>query len=275
MKHHVFHWVREILLLLATLIILLPIFYFVISSVQVAEDILFYPLQMTPKMFTFENFTVAFSKMKYFEAVKNTAFITIGSLLLTVIFGSMTGFAIARVRARRFTLTYSFLVALMVVPFIGCVIPLVVMMNRSGLYNSLWSCLLIQAAWNLPFATFLYTGFMKSLPGELEEAAMIDGCNLFSTYLRIFFPLQAPVTATCCIRCGIGVWNDYLVSSSFLNSAKSPTLMVSVKKFFGQYVNEYGQSFAAVVMCSIPIFILFVFLQKYFVKGMAAGSVKG
>lgn len=121
MKHHVFHWVREILLLLATLIILLPIFYFVISAFKLREDILFYPLQMTPKMFTFENFTVAFSKMKYFEAVKNTAFITIGSLLLTVIFGSMTGFAIARVRARRFTLTYSFLVALMVVPFIGCV----------------------------------------------------------------------------------------------------------------------------------------------------------
>lgn len=266
---------REVLLVLATLVILLPIFYFVISAFKLREDILFYPLKMTLEMFTFENFKVAFEKMKYFESVKNTAFITFGSLLLTVAFGSMTGFVIARVKSRRFAMAYSFLVALMVVPFIGCVIPLVVIMNRVGLYNSLWSCLLIQAAWNLPFATFLYTGFMRSLPGELEEAAMIDGCNLFSTYLRIFFPLQAPVTATCCIRCGIGVWNDYLVSAHFLNSAKSPTLMVSVGKFFGQYVNEYGQSFAAVVMCSIPIFILFVFLQKYFVKGMAAGSVKG
>lgn len=266
---------REVLLVLATLVVLLPIFYFVISAFKLREDILFYPLQITLEMFTFENFTEAFSKMKYFESVKNTAFITFGSLLLTVICGSMTGFAIARVRTRRFTLAYSFLIALMVVPFIGCVIPLVVIMNRVGLYNSLWSCLLIQAAWNLPFATFLYTGFMRSLPGELEDAAMIDGCNLFSTYWRIFLPLQAPVTATCCICCGIGVWNDYLVSSSFLNSAKTPTLMVSVRKFFGQYVNEYGQSFAAVVMCSIPIVILFVFLQKYFVKGIAAGSVKG
>lgn len=275
MQKKILHFSGEFLLLLVTLVILAPIFYFVISAFKLREDILFYPLKITAEMFTFENFTVAYSKMKFIQAVTNTGFITVGSLVFTVIFSSMAGFVIARIPAKRFTVAYSFLVALMVVPFIGCVIPLVVIMNRIGLYNNLWSCLLIQAGWNLPFATFLYTGFMKSLPGELEEAAMIDGCSLFGTYMRVFLPLQAPVTATCCIRCGIGVWNDYLVSSSFLNSAKSPTLMVSVKKFFGQYVNEYGQSFAAVVMCSIPIFILFLFLQKYFVKGMAAGSVKG
>jgi len=275
MKKKILHFLYEAVLLIATLIILLPIFYFAISAFKLREDILFYPLKMTARMFTLDNFVVAYSKMKFFEAMSNTAFITFGSLIITVVFSSMAGFAMARVAARRFTLSYSFMVTLMVVPFIGCVVPLVVIMNRIGLYNSLWSCLLIQAGWNLPFATFLYTGFMKSLPKELEEAAVIDGCSLFGTYFRIFLPLQVPVTATCCIRCGIGVWNDYLVSASFLNSSKSPTLMVSVKKFFGQYVNEYGQSFAAVVMCSIPIVVLFLFLQKYFIKGIAAGAVKG
>ena len=275
MGKKVSHFVSEFLLLLATFIIMTPIFYFVISAFKLREDILYHPLTITPEMFTFQNFTVAYSKMKFFEAMKNTGFITVGSLILTVIFSSMAGFAIARVAGKRFKLSYSYLVALMVVPFIGCLIPLVVLMKRAGLYNNLWSCLLIQAGWNIPFATFLYTGFMRSLPNELEEAAMIDGCSLFGTYLRVFLPLQAPVTATCCIRCGIGVWNDYLVSATFLNSAKMPTLLVSVRKFFGQYVNEYGQSFAAVVMCSIPIVLLFIFLQKYFVKGIAAGSVKG
>ena len=265
-KKKVVPLLMEGLILFITIAILLPVFYFVISAFKSREDILFYPLKMTVEMFTFDNFIIAFSKMKYFASVKNTAIITGVSLAFTVGLSSM---------ARRFQISYSFLVALMVIPFIGCVIPLVIIMNRIGLYNHLWACILIQSSWNLPFATFLYTGFMKSLPGELEEAAMIDGCSLFKTYLRVFLPLQAPVTATCCIRCGIGVWNDYLVSSSFLNSAKSPTLMVSVKKFFGQYVNEYGQSFAAVVMCSIPIFLVFIFLQKYFIKGMAAGAVKG
>ena len=274
-KNKAFAVFKEIVLLIATLIMLLPIFYFVISAFKLREDIVYYPLKMTKEMFTLDNFKVAYEKMKYFESVKNTGFITVGAVIILVIFGSMTGFVIARVKAKRFNMIYSYLLALMVVPFIGCLIPLVVMMNRVGLYNSLWSCLLIQAGWNLPFATFLYTGFMRSLPGELEEAAMIDGCSLFGTYIKVFLPLLAPVTSTCCIRCGIGIWNEYLVSASFLNSSKTPTLMVSVSKFFGQYVNEYGQSFAAVVMCSIPIVLLFVFLQKYFIKGMAAGAVKG
>ena len=267
--------VKEVLLVLATVIMLIPIYYFIVSAFKLREDILFYPLKITAQMFTLENFVVAYEKIKYVKSVSNTAFITIGSMIITIILGSLNGFVIARVKAKRFDVIYSYLLALMVIPFVGCLIPLVVMMNRVHLYNSLWSCLLIQAGWNIPFATFLYTGFMRSLPGELEEAAMIDGCSLFGTYARVFLPLLGPVTATCCIRCGIGVWNDYLVSASFLNSSKTPTLQVSVGKFFGQYVNEYGQSFAVVVMCSIPIILLFVFLQKYFIKGIAAGAVKG
>lgn len=266
---------KEILLLLATIVMLIPIYYFVISAFKLREDILFYPLKLSGEMFTLENFRIAFQKMKYLKSLSNTAFITIGSMVITIVLGSLNGFIIARVKARRFEMIYAYLLALMVIPFVGCLIPLVVMMNRVGLYNNLWSCLLIQAGWNLPFATFLYTGFMRSLPGELEEAAMIDGCSLFGTYARVFLPLLGPVTATCCIRCGIGVWNDYMVSASFLNSSKTPTLQVSVGKFFGQFVNEYGQSFAAVVLCSLPIIVLFLFLQKYFIKGMAAGAVKG
>lgn len=266
---------KEVLLLLATIVMLIPIYYFVISAFKIREDILFYPLEISPDMFTLENFQIAFHKMKYVKSLSNTAFITIGSMIITIVLGSLNGFIIARVKARRFEIIYTYLLALMVIPFVGCLIPLVVMMNRVGLYNNLWSCLLIQAGWNLPFATFLYTGFMRSLPGELEEAAMIDGCSLFGTYARVFLPLLGPVTATCCIRCGIGVWNDYMVSASFLNSSKTPTLQVSVGKFFGQFVNEYGQSFAAVVLCSLPIIVLFLFLQKYFIKGMAAGAVKG
>lgn len=266
---------KEVLLLLATIVMLIPIYYFVISAFKLREDILFYPLKLSGEMFTLENFRIAFQKMKYLKSLSNTAFITIGSMVITIVLGSLNGFIIARVKARRFEMIYAYLLALMVIPFVGCLIPLVVMMNRVGLYNNLWSCLLIQAGWNLPFATFLYTGFMRSLPGELEEAAMIDGCSLFGTYARVFLPLLGPVTATCCIRCGIGVWNDYMVSASFLNSSKTPTLQVSVGKFFGQFVNEYGQSFAAVVLCSLPIIILFLFLQKYFIKGMAAGAVKG
>ena len=225
-------------------------------------------------MFTLDNFKVAFEKIKYFQALKNTAIITAGALVLIIISSSLAGFSLSRIKAKRFSLYYAFIMSLMILPFIGCLLPLIVIINRVGLFNSLWSCLLIQAGWGVPFAIFLYTGFMRSLPGELEEAAMIDGCSLWGTYFKIFLPLLAPVTATCCIRTGIGIWNDYLVSATFLNSAKMPTIMVSVNKFFGEYVNEYGQSFAAVILCSIPALVLFLSLQKYFIKGIVAGSVK-
>ena len=181
--------VKEVLLVLATVIMLIPIYYFIVSAFKLREDILFYPLKITAQMFTLENFVVAYEKIKYVKSVSNTAFITIGSMIITIILGSLNGFVIARVKAKRFDVIYSYLLALMVIPFVGCLIPLVVMMNRVHLYNSLWSCLLIQAGWNIPFATFLYTGFMRSLPGELEEAAMIDGCSLFGTYARVFLPL--------------------------------------------------------------------------------------
>lgn len=275
MKRHVVNFLKELFLCAVTLIMLIPVFYFAISAFKLREDIIFHPLTITKNMFTFDNFKVAYSKIKLIKAVKNTASITIASMFIIIFPSSLAGFAIARVNAPRFKAAYKYMLSLMVLPFVSCLLPLVVILNRAGLYNKLWACILIEGAWGIPFATFLYTGFMKGLPKELEEAAMIDGCSLFKSYYQVFFPLMAPVTATCCIKSGIGIWQDYLISATFLNSAKTPTIMVSVNKFFGQYVNEYGQSFSAVMMVSLPTFVLFIFLQKYFIKGLSAGAVKG
>ena len=275
MGRHIKNFLKEFLLCALTLLMLTPVFYFAISAFKIREDIIFHPLSMTKEMFTLENFKIAYSKIKLMKAFKNTASITLMSMVIIIFPSSMAGFAIARLDAPQFKAAYKYMLSLMVLPFVSCLLPLVVMLNKAGLYNKLWACILIEGAWGIPFATFLYTGFMKSLPKELEEAAMIDGCSLFGSYFRVFFPLMAPVTATCCIKSGIGIWQDYLISATFLNSAKTPTIMVSVNKFFGQYVNEYGQSFAAVMMISIPTFVLFIFLQKYFIKGLSAGAVKG
>lgn len=268
-------FLSELGIILLTVLMLSPVYYFVISAFKVREDILMHPLTISFSEFTTESFTKAYSIVKFWPSLANTAIITAVSMAFTLVASSLAGFACARIKAKRFRVTYTYLVSLMVIPFVGCLIPLVVLMKRVNLLNNLWACILIQTGWNLPFATFLYTGFMRGIPGELEEAAIIDGCSLFGTYTRIFLPMLAPVTASCVIRQGIGMWHDYLVCSSFLNSAKQPTVMVSVKKFYGQYVAEYGQSFAAVFMFTLPILIVFLCLQKYFVKGIAAGAVKG
>ena len=260
---------------LATVILWIPIYYFVIGAFKKRTDIVKHPLTLDFGKVSFDNFTYAFKKMNLFKALGNTGFITVIALLIVIICGSLAGYAIARINHKSFRVFYAVIIALMVVPFIGALIPIVVLISKIGLYGSLWGNVLIQAAWNLPFAIFLFTGFMRSLPKEMEDAAYIDGCSTFGIYFRIFLPLLKPVTATCCIRAGIGIWNDYLVSNSLLNSARQPTLMVAVYSFFGQYVSEYGYAFAGIIMASAPIIVMFLFLQKYFIKGLVAGAVKG
>ncbi len=262
-------------LALATVILWMPIYYFVIGAFKKRTDIVKHPLALDFSRMSFDNFTYAFKKMNFFKALGNTGFITVIGLLIVIVCGSLAGFAIARIRHRLFQVFYTVIIALMVVPFIGALIPIVVLINRIGLYGSLWGNVLIQAAWNLPFSIFLFTGFMRALPKEMEDAAYIDGCTTTGIYGRIFLPLLKPVTATCCIRAGIGIWNDYLVSNSLLNSARQPTLMVAVYQFFGQYVSEYGYAFAGIIMASLPIIVMFLFLQRYFIKGLVAGAVKG
>ena len=265
----------EIALLIATVIMMIPVYYFVISSFKSRKDVIKAPLTINKEMFTLENFSYVIKKMKYWEAMGNTAFITLMALILVVVFASLAGFAIARCRHGIFSGYYKIIVTLMVIPFIGCLLPLVSQSVKLGLYNSIWGCIVIQAAWNMPFAVFLYTGFMQGIPKELEEAAYLDGCKPVGVYARIFLPLLAPVTATCCIRQGVGMWNDYLVSRALLNENKNPTLMVGITGFFGSRGSELAYAMTGVLLVSIPMIIMFLFLQKYFIKGIAAGAVKG
>ena len=267
--------VSEIGIGLATLIMMVPIYYFLISAFKARKDIIKFPLVINAELFTMENFPYVIKKIQYWKALGNTAFITAMALLIVIICASLAGFAIARIKSRGFSAYYKLIVTLMVIPFIGCLLPLVTIATKLKLYDNIWGCIVIQAAWNMPFAVFLYTGFMGSLPGELEEAAYIDGSSVFGVYARVFLPLLAPVTATCAIRQGTGIWNDYLVSRSLLNENSLPTLMVGINAFNGQRGQELGYIMTGVLLVSVPMIILFLCLQKYFIKGIAAGAVKG
>lgn len=266
---------EEAALLISSILMLIPIYYFVLGAFKGKTDIIKFPLKINTDMFTLSNFPYVIKKMKYWRALGNTVFITAMALLIIIVFGSLAGFAIARVRSRLFQGYYKGIVALMVIPFIGCLLPLAIQVRSMDLYDKLWGCILIQAAWNMPFAVFLYVGFMQGIPKDLEEAAYIDGCSTLGVYARVFLPLLAPVTATCCIRQGVGIWNDFLVSRTLLNENHYPTLMVGINSFFGARGSELGYAFTGVLLVSIPMVIVFLFLQKYFIKGITAGAVKG
>ena len=266
--------IGEFLFAVLTVIILMPVYYFLIGSFKARKDIVLHPL--TPNFeIGFKNFAYVWNRLHFPKALLDTAIITVVSLLLVVALGSLAGFAIARVKRKSFTVFYSALVALMVIPFIGCLIPLVKQSVSLGLYGSLTSVIVIQVAWNLPFATFLFVGFMEGIPKDLEEAAYIDGCSMFKTYVKVFIPLLSPVISTCCIRAGVGIWNDYLCTASLVNQVNTPTLMVGLYKFFYERGTEYGYAFAGIILASLPMIILFLCLQKNFIKGITAGAVKG
>lgn len=266
---------EEMLLLLATVVMLAPIYYLLIGAFKQRADIIKHPFSLTKEMFMLENFPKAIKNMDYWESLWNTFLITALSLLIVVFVASLAGFAIARARGKVFTVVYQSTVTLMVIPFISCLIPCIVQASELNLYSTIWGCIAYEAAWNVPMAIFLYTGFMRALPQELQDAAYIDGCNTYQVYARVFLPLLAPVTATCVIRCGVGMWNDYILARCMLNSVRTPTLMVSIYAFFGDRVNEYGLAFAGILLASAPMVMAFVFLQKYFIKGIVAGAVKG
>ncbi len=265
----------ELCLLICTVVCWLPVYYFVISAFKLRKDIVKYPLHIIWERFTVDNFSYVWKNMKLAQSLFNTSFITIVTLILLIGVSSMAGFALSRIKGKFFQVYYRANVALMVVPFISCLLSLVILSTKLNLYNTVWGCIFIHTAWHLPFCAFLYAGFMGSLPVELEEAAYIDGCSTFQVYFQIFLPLLAPITATCCIRSGITIWNDFLLSSTLLNSARKPTLMVGINSFFGEYVSEYGYAFAGIILASLPISILFIFLRKYFINGLTAGAVKG
>jgi len=265
----------ELLLLICTVIMLSPVLYLLLGAFKRRKDIVKHPFQLTPEMFTFENFPKAINNMNYWNALLYTALITVISLLIVILVSSIAGFAVARAKGKLFSVFYGAVVSIMVIPFISCLIPCIAQATRFKLYNTLWGCIAYEAAWNIPMAVFLYTGFMRALPAELQDAAYIDGCNTFQVYANVFLPLLAPVTATVAIRCGVGMWNDYILAKCMMNHVKYPTLMVSIYQFFGDRVNEYGLAFAGIIMASLPMVIIYVALQKYFIKGIVAGAVKG
>ncbi len=267
--------VEELILLLATLVQLTPLIYLAMGAFKNRSDIVKHPFSLTKEMFTLANFPKAVTNMKFLRSLSNTALITLISLVLVIFIGSLTGFAVARAKGKLFTIFYSICVALMVIPFISCLIPVITQATKLNIYNTVWGCIAYEAAWNIPMAVFLYTGFIRGLPQELQDAAYIDGCSTFKVYSSVFLPLLAPVTATCAIRCGVGMWNDYILARCMLNSVRIPTLMVSIYSFFGDRVNEYGLAFAGIILASLPMVIIYISLQKYFIKGIVAGAVKG
>lgn len=228
--------------------------------------------------FSFESYRTAFEKMNYFRSLKNSVLITVISVTILLLVGSMAGYAIARLKGKMGPFFQIFFLAGMIVSAQMSIIPMYRIVNGIGIGNTIAApiCLYVTSA--LPFSIFLYTNFIKSgVPYALEESACIDGASVPYTFFRIVIPLTKPALVSIVITQGVPIWNDFFFGMLFLSSPEKKTLPLTMLNFIGDMENatQWNMLFAACFLSAIPILIIYVFLQRYFVSGLTVGAVKG
>ena len=255
------------------LVYIVPFVFVLINSFKARKDIIANPLAL-PSTFKFTNFIDAFEKMNYGHAFVNTLIITVISVLVIIIFSSMTAYILVRKDWKFNKFIFFGMVLSMIIPFQGIMIPLVSIYGSIGMLNTKWALIYMYLGFGLSLAVFMYHGFIKSIPVELEEAAMIDGASRFQTFWQIVFPIMKPITMTITTLDMLWIWNDFLLPSLVLIAPNERTLQLSTYVFNGTYTTDYGLSMSALMLSILPVLIIYLFLQKSIIGGVLQGSIK-
>jgi raffinose/stachyose/melibiose transport system permease protein len=265
-------------MILLCLLLLLPLWYVLNNSFKVEKEILRNPLILLPSTATLANVSQAFATMKFPLRFMNSAVILVISCAFLMSLGSLAAFGIAMANSRLMNRVYAVLVAMITLPFQLAMVPLIFTLKGLHLMNTYWGTSLVYSGWFLPFVIFLYTGFIRTIPKELEEAGRVDGCGLLRSFLSIYIPLLKSVTGTVLILRGVPIWNDLLVPMITLSRSTMSTLPLKLYSFIGAYgasLTHWNLVFGGTFIVSFPILVVFLFLQRYFVRGVVAGAIKG
>ncbi|WP_020619172.1 carbohydrate ABC transporter permease [Paenibacillus daejeonensis] len=261
-------------LVLASLIAVFPIYLAIINSFKTQGE-MFASFTALPTSLRLDNYTEAFARLSMMSSLANSITVSvlgIGGILLCA---SLAGYKLSRTPGRLSQFIFYLFVASMMVPFHSIMIPLTRMAKELNVQGSIYGLSLIYIGLGVNMAIFLYHGFVKGVPRELEESAHIDGCNEWQTYFRIIFPLLLPITVTIAILDFLWIWNDFLLPLLMLTNADSYTLIISTNKLFGEYNTEWSLVLAALVLTAIPVVLIFMFFQRYIMAGITEGAVKG
>ena len=259
------------------IVYVLPIVVVLMNSFKKKSYISLEPFQLPNEttLTGLDNYTAAIDQYGFLDAVGWTVFITVGSVLVILICTSMCAWYITRVKTRVTKAIYILCVFSMVVPFQMVMFTLSLVTDRLGL-GTPWGLIIIYLGFGAGLAVFMFCGFVKSIPLEIEEAAMIDGCNPIQTYFRIVFPIFKPTMISVAILEAMWVWNDYLLPTLVLDIKKYRTIPMLIQYFRGSYGRvEMGPMMACIMLAILPIIIVYLAGQKYIIKGVVSGAVKG
>lgn len=259
------------ILILISILILAPLMIMVLGSFKDSVEVTAFDLKL-PSKWHFDNYLTVLNG-GFIKATLNSLFITVTSVTATVFCSSLASFILARRKTRVSSFLYYFFFMGSLIPM--QIVPTIQIFKVLGIYGTYMNAIIIYTVLNLSFSCFLYVGFIKTVPQTIDEAAFIDGANVFQVYLRIVFPLLKSVNITVMIITFMNIWNDINIPLYFLSNPEKWTVPMSVYNYFGKYSgNHWELVFADLSLTALPVIILYIFAQKYIVSGLTAGSVK-
>ena len=273
-------WDKNIVLLFAhilmityVILIFYPLFNMVISSFKTNREIFANPFGL-PEEWLFENYRTVWIDRGFAIYFKNSIIVTFISMVFVILLGSMASYGVSRYKYKLRTWIYMLFLSGIMLPLKIAVIPLFLLIRNLGLMDTHLSIILIFIAMGLPSTVFILSGFMKTIPMDLEYAARIDGCNDWSIYQRIVMPITKSAIALVTIYNAVPIWNDFFFPLVFIQSNRLKTLPVGLSTFFGQFAINWSLLFTGLSIAIIPMLILYMFMAKYFIRGMTAGAIK-
>ena len=274
-KKNIMEILKHVYLLIITFIVLTPIYYLLVTTFKSGTEAAAKPRAL-PSFWDITPYINAFEKMQYPRAFGNTLFITICAVFGIVMCSTMCGYVLNRKEKSKIT-KIIFLVILsgMMFPYQMAVLGLYKLVRSLDLMNTLTAVIFIDIAINIPFATFLMKNSISSVPIELEEAARIDGAGVFRIFGTIVLPLLKPMIATIVILNTLNVWNDFMGPLYFIQKREKDVILQEVYRNIGQFSTDWTSLFPMMVLGILPLLVFYIFMQKYIISGVMAGSVKG
>lgn len=268
-------WVLYVFIYALTLLWLVPVLTALITALRTNNDILTHGFWSLPTVLTLRNFREAWVRGGLTHYLPNSFIITLPSLAITLFLSSLAGYALSRFRFRGDRLILFVFVAGMMLPFQILLLPVFRLMNALGLYNTRWALIIFHSAFQLGFCTFVLRNYMRTVPGEILEAARIDGCAEFRIFRQIMMPLTLPALAALATLEFTWIFNDFLWALILIQNDKLKPVTTGLAALRGQYVMDWTVIIAGSLVATMPTVLVFLFLQRYFIAGLTLGATKG
>lgn len=267
--------VRYVLLAAGAVVMVLPFLYMLSTSFKPQQFVLTVPPQFIPAPATTQNYTQAVTSQNFGLYFLNSAIVAISSTVIAVLLSAMMAYGFARFRFPAREWMFRALLVGLVVPAMMLIIPQFVLAKQVGLLDSLLGLVVFYVAGNLALNTFLLRGFFAALPDELDQAMQVDGANAWTRFWRLALPLAKPALATTTIFTFLSCWDEFAWALTLINDPDRRTLPVAIQLFQGQNATQWGLVFAASTIAVVPVIVVFLVFQRYFVEGLTSGAVKG